>query len=209
MMSIPTPLLFRLRISWARKAGVFTLLLSGLYMIAAAIVRAVQTLTGAPSVVNINRWGFRETGVGMLAVNGAVLVPLITRRLSRCTFGLSGCRVTSQVARCWRVTVLSTHQFWKWLVASSVVISPFRGHSDGNAQRAAGADLEHGVAVRLGQQSRRTTTESTAAESSAISGDSSTAFIGPRSNRFLQTSFSEHLEIDLSESAAFEEEPFP
>lgn len=78
-MSIPTPLLFRLRISWPRKVGVSALLLSGVFMIATAIVRAVQTLTGAPSVININRWGFRETAVGMIAVNAATLLPLFKR----------------------------------------------------------------------------------------------------------------------------------
>lgn len=49
-------------------------------MISTALVRAVQTLSGAPSVININRWGFRETGVGMIAVNASVLLPLWTRR---------------------------------------------------------------------------------------------------------------------------------
>lgn len=52
-------------------------------MMATAIVRAVQTLTGAPSVININRWGFRETGVGMIAVNAATLLPLFTKRFWR------------------------------------------------------------------------------------------------------------------------------
>lgn len=83
ILSIPTPLLFRLRISWPRKVGVSILLLSGLFMIATAIVRAVQTLTNAPSVINVNRWGFRETGVGMIAVNAATLLPLFTKRFWR------------------------------------------------------------------------------------------------------------------------------
>lgn len=83
ILSIPTPLLWRLRVSWPRKVGVSMLLLSGLFMIATAIVRAVQTLTGVPSVININRWGFRETGVGMIAVNVATLLPLFTKRFWR------------------------------------------------------------------------------------------------------------------------------
>lgn len=80
ILSIPAPLLLRLRISWARKFGACLLLLSGLFMISTALVRAVQTLSGAPSVINVNRWGFRETGVGMIAVNASVLLPLWTRR---------------------------------------------------------------------------------------------------------------------------------
>lgn len=79
-MSIPAPYLFRLRVAWTRKIGVSLLLLSGVFMIATALVRAVGTLAAAPSVINTNRWGFRETGVGMIAVNAAVLMPLLKRR---------------------------------------------------------------------------------------------------------------------------------
>lgn len=80
IMSIPFPMLLRLRVPVARKIGVSLLLLSGVFMISTAVVRAVQTLTGAPSVININRWGFRETGVGMIAVNAPILAPLFKKR---------------------------------------------------------------------------------------------------------------------------------
>ncbi|KFA51413.1 hypothetical protein S40293_03220 [Stachybotrys chartarum IBT 40293] len=83
ILAIPIPILWSLRISPLRKLGVSLLLCSGLFIISTAIVRAVLTLRGAPSVININRWGFRETAVGIVAVTAAVLAPLFTRAFWR------------------------------------------------------------------------------------------------------------------------------
>lgn len=79
LLSIPIPILWHLRVSLRRKIGVGILLSSGVFVISTAIVRAVTTLGGAPSVININRWGFRETGVGLITVTLPVLSPLATR----------------------------------------------------------------------------------------------------------------------------------
>ncbi|KAH6690273.1 hypothetical protein F5X68DRAFT_68579 [Plectosphaerella plurivora] len=78
VLIVPVPILWNLRVHLLRKLGVALLLCSGLFVISTAIVRAVQTLGGAPSIININRWGFRETAVGILAVTAPVLAPLFT-----------------------------------------------------------------------------------------------------------------------------------
>lgn len=79
LMSIPIPILWHLRVSKRRKLAVSILLLSGLFVVSTAVVRAVMTITGAPSVININRWGFREICVGLCAVSAPILCPLTTR----------------------------------------------------------------------------------------------------------------------------------
>ncbi|KAJ0122143.1 hypothetical protein J7T55_002655 [Diaporthe amygdali] len=79
IMTIPVPILWQLRVSKLRKVGVSLLLCSGVFVISTAVVRAAFTIAGAPSVITINRWGFRETAVGMLAVNAPVLVPLFSK----------------------------------------------------------------------------------------------------------------------------------
>lgn len=79
LMSIPLPILWHLRVSKRRKIAVAILLLSGLFVISTAIIRAVVTISGEPSVININRWGFRELCVGLCAVSAPILCPLFTR----------------------------------------------------------------------------------------------------------------------------------
>ncbi|KAL0942842.1 uncharacterized protein CTRU02_200728 [Colletotrichum truncatum] len=83
LLSIPVPILWHLRVSLGRKIGVGVLLSSGLFVISTAVVRAVSTLTGAPSVININRWGFRELAVGLITVTAPALSPLFTRAFWR------------------------------------------------------------------------------------------------------------------------------
>jgi hypothetical protein len=83
IMCIPVPLLWRLRVTLLRKVGVSILPSSGVFIISTAILRAVLTIGGKPSVININRWGFRETVVGLVAVTAPVLSPLFTRSFWR------------------------------------------------------------------------------------------------------------------------------
>lgn len=52
-------------------------------MIATAIVRAAFTISGSPSIITINIWGFRETAAGLLVVNAPVLVPLFRKSFWR------------------------------------------------------------------------------------------------------------------------------
>ncbi|KAK6217172.1 cation diffusion facilitator 1 protein [Colletotrichum tabaci] len=83
LLTIPIPILWHLRVSLKRKIGVAILLSSGVFVISTAVVRAVTTLGGAPSIININRWGFRETAVGLITVTLPVLSPLATRAFWR------------------------------------------------------------------------------------------------------------------------------
>ncbi|KAK9800066.1 hypothetical protein SCARD494_01859 [Seiridium cardinale] len=78
LMSIPLPLLQHLRVSRRRKLGVSVLLSSGVFVMSTAIVRVVLTLTGDPTVITINLWGFRELGVGLIAVTAPIIYPMFT-----------------------------------------------------------------------------------------------------------------------------------
>jgi hypothetical protein len=72
-------MLWRLQIRISKKFAIGALLCSGLFIIAAAIIRAVLTLGATPSGLNINRWGVRETFVGIIAVNSPILRPMFNR----------------------------------------------------------------------------------------------------------------------------------
>ncbi|KAK2037870.1 hypothetical protein LZ31DRAFT_588694 [Colletotrichum somersetense] len=76
ILIIPAPMLWHLRVPLWKRVGVTCLLCGGLFVIAAAIIRAALTLTAAPSVLTINIWGYRETVIALLAVTAPVLSPL-------------------------------------------------------------------------------------------------------------------------------------
>lgn len=78
LLSIPLPILQHLRVSKKRKLGVSILLSSGVFVISTAVVRVVLTLTGEPTVITINLWGFRELGVGLIAVTTPIIYPVFT-----------------------------------------------------------------------------------------------------------------------------------
>ncbi|KAK0387016.1 hypothetical protein NLU13_5330 [Sarocladium strictum] len=83
LMAIPVPILWNLRVSRRRKIAVSILLLSGVFVISTAVVRAVATIGGRPSVININRWGFRETTIGLAAVSAPIICPIFTEAFWR------------------------------------------------------------------------------------------------------------------------------
>ncbi|KAF2008696.1 hypothetical protein BU24DRAFT_381647 [Aaosphaeria arxii CBS 175.79] len=83
ILAIPIPMLWRLRIKLTKKIAIGLLICSGLFVITAAIVRAVLTLGSTPSGLNINRWGVRETIVGILTVNLPILRPMFKRSFWR------------------------------------------------------------------------------------------------------------------------------
>lgn len=66
------------------------LLSSGIFVIAAALIRIVSTLSVNPSALTVNRWGVRETLVGIIAVNVPILRPLFSKN-----FWLNGARTGS------------------------------------------------------------------------------------------------------------------
>lgn len=75
ILCIPLPLLWRLKVSISKKLSLGLLLSSGLFVITAAIIRLVLTLKGSASATTLNRWGVRETIVGIVAVNIPILRP--------------------------------------------------------------------------------------------------------------------------------------
>ena len=79
ILVIPLPLLWKLKVPVKRKIVIALLLCSGLFVISAAIIRVVLTLGTNPSALNINRWGVRETIVGIVAVNLPILKPLCNK----------------------------------------------------------------------------------------------------------------------------------
>lgn len=73
-----------------RKLVIGVLLSSGIFVIAATLIRIVSTLVAHPSALTINRWGVRETLVGVIAVNAPILRPIFSK-----TFWRHGARTGS------------------------------------------------------------------------------------------------------------------
>ncbi|KAB8217114.1 hypothetical protein BDV33DRAFT_232968 [Aspergillus novoparasiticus] len=63
-----------------RKLVIAIFLSSGIFVIAASIIRTALTLKSEPSSITVNRWGIRETFVGVATVNLPILRPLFTKR---------------------------------------------------------------------------------------------------------------------------------
>lgn len=83
ILAIPVPMLWGLQIKLSKKIAIALFICSGMFVIAAAIVRAALTLGSAPSGLNINRWGVRETIVGIITVNIPILRPMFRRNFWR------------------------------------------------------------------------------------------------------------------------------
>ncbi|KAE8355641.1 hypothetical protein BDV28DRAFT_145965 [Aspergillus coremiiformis] len=80
LLSIPIPLLWKVKTSLTRKLFISLFLSSGIFVIAASIVRTALTLSSEPSTITVNRWGIREVFVGVATVNLPILRPLFTKR---------------------------------------------------------------------------------------------------------------------------------
>ena len=74
-MAIPIPLLWQLRVSLKKKLALMVLFSSGIFVIAAALLRIIMTLKANPSALNVNRWGVRETIAGIVAINVPIIRP--------------------------------------------------------------------------------------------------------------------------------------
>jgi phosphatidylglycerophosphate synthase len=79
MLAIPLPMLWGLQLKFSKKLAIGLFICSGTFVIAAAIVRAALTLGNTPSGLNINRWGVRETIVGIITVNLPILRPMFRK----------------------------------------------------------------------------------------------------------------------------------
>lgn len=81
LLSVPVPLLWRLQVPRRQKLIIAAFLLTGVFVIAAAVIRIVVTLgPGAHSTTKINTWGVRETIVALVCVNAPMLRPLFLRK---------------------------------------------------------------------------------------------------------------------------------
>ncbi|RGP69462.1 hypothetical protein FSPOR_4566 [Fusarium sporotrichioides] len=78
ILCIPLPLLWKLQIPFHKKFVIGLLLSSGVFVMAAALVRVVLTLSANPSALTINAWGIRETIVGIATVNIPILRSLFS-----------------------------------------------------------------------------------------------------------------------------------
>lgn len=85
ILTIPLPMLWGLQIKLSKKIAIGLFICSGTFVIAAAIVRAALTLGNTPSGLNINRWGVRETIVGIITVNLPILRPMFRHNFWRGT----------------------------------------------------------------------------------------------------------------------------
>ncbi|KAB8234383.1 uncharacterized protein BDW43DRAFT_274032 [Aspergillus alliaceus] len=83
LLFIPIPLLWRVKTSFSRKLVIAVFLSSGIFVITASIIRTSLTLVAEPSSITVNRWGIRETFVGVATVNLPILRPLFTKRFWR------------------------------------------------------------------------------------------------------------------------------
>ncbi|CAH0020840.1 unnamed protein product, partial [Clonostachys rhizophaga] len=62
-----------------RKLAIGILLSSGIFVMAAALIRLGFSLSSNPSAANVNSWGVRETIVGIITVNIPILRPMFNR----------------------------------------------------------------------------------------------------------------------------------
>lgn len=83
ILSVPVPMLWQLKVPLKKKITIGIILSSGLFVIAAAIIRTVLSLDAAPSAANINGWGVRETFIGIFTINVPILRPLFSRAFWR------------------------------------------------------------------------------------------------------------------------------
>lgn len=75
LLTVPLPMLWTLRIPLYRRIGVFLLLSSGIFVMAACIIRVSLTVVPNITIRIIARWGARELAIALVAVNTASLRP--------------------------------------------------------------------------------------------------------------------------------------
>ncbi|KAL2802857.1 hypothetical protein BJX63DRAFT_413769 [Aspergillus granulosus] len=89
LMSIPLPLLWAVRIGIRRKVTLMALFSGAVFVIMAAVIRAVTILTaGADGAVSGSKWACRESFVSIVVSNLPIVQPLIRSGASK--IGLSG-----------------------------------------------------------------------------------------------------------------------
>jgi len=79
LLSVPVSLLWNLNKPIRTRIAVFILLASGLFVLAACIIRVSLTVVPDIFVLNIARWGIREFCIAIVAVNSASLRPMFLK----------------------------------------------------------------------------------------------------------------------------------
>ncbi|KAF3050611.1 hypothetical protein E8E11_010081 [Didymella keratinophila] len=79
LLSVPISLLWDLNKPLRTRLAVFVLLASGMFVLAACVIRVSLTVVPKISVLNIARWGVREFCIVILAVNTAALRPMFPK----------------------------------------------------------------------------------------------------------------------------------
>ncbi|KAL1641019.1 hypothetical protein SLS58_006461 [Diplodia intermedia] len=79
MAFIPAPILWKAQIPLKRKLLVAVLLFSGIFIVAAAIIRCVMSVNDIRHIGTSGIWAIRETFVSLFAVNAPAIKPLFSR----------------------------------------------------------------------------------------------------------------------------------
>jgi hypothetical protein len=75
---IPVPIIWKIKIPLRQKILVALLLCSGLFIIAAAIIRCVSSIQQIRSIDTAGVWAIRETFVTIIAINAPCIKPLFS-----------------------------------------------------------------------------------------------------------------------------------
>ncbi|RPA91835.1 hypothetical protein L873DRAFT_265629 [Choiromyces venosus 120613-1] len=78
LISLPLPLLIRSSLPWRRKAILILLFSAGIFVITAAVLRCVFSLTDPQNSRTVSAWACRETFVAVVVGNAPMLKPLFS-----------------------------------------------------------------------------------------------------------------------------------
>lgn len=79
ILSIPIPLVWKVKIPLRRKLVIGLLLCSGIFVIIAALLRCILTLADASQIGNSTIWASRETVVSIIAISTPAIKPLFSQ----------------------------------------------------------------------------------------------------------------------------------
>ncbi|KAL2823777.1 hypothetical protein BDW59DRAFT_148324 [Aspergillus cavernicola] len=78
LLSIPIPLLAKVRLALRRKLIIGVLLCGGIFVIAATLLRCILSLQSIDNINNSTIWAIRETFVAIIAINAPCIKPLFS-----------------------------------------------------------------------------------------------------------------------------------
>ncbi|KAL4972030.1 hypothetical protein BDW66DRAFT_144983 [Aspergillus desertorum] len=78
LLTIPIPLLAKVRLALSRKLVIGVLLCGGIFVMAATLLRCILSFQDINSINNSTVWAIRETFVAIIAVNAPCIKPLFS-----------------------------------------------------------------------------------------------------------------------------------